>query len=123
MTDILRKIRQLISGAIPVVMRMDFAAGMLSMLVLVLVAQRAWGQQSAVASLEKLGVLEPVLDLIAKAIGGAALVVCSAIGGVVTFAWKKGSAITTQLQELTVTVAGIKQTQDTMHEEAKERAR
>ena len=42
MTDILRKIRQLISGAIPVVMRMDFAAGMLSMLVLVLVAQRAW---------------------------------------------------------------------------------
>ena len=121
MTDMLHKIRQRIAGAIPVVTRMEFAAGMLAAMVLVFVAQRAWAQQSAVQALEKLGVLEPVLDLIAKTIGGAVLVACSAIGAVVTFAWKKGSAITKQLQELTVTVAGIKQTQDTMHAEAKER--
>lgn len=121
MTDMLHKIRQRIRGEIPVVTQMEFAAGMLAAMVLVFVAQRAWGQQSAVQALEKLGVLEPVLDLIAKTIGGAVLVACSAIGAVVTFAWKKGSAITTQLQELTAAVAGIKKTQDTMHAEAKER--
>ena len=44
MTDKLQKLRQHICAAIPVVLRMEFAAGMLAAMVLVFVAQREIGR-------------------------------------------------------------------------------